>query len=114
MGGPRGMGYPMNFHRIDELAELRVMNTRNFISNNCGDPFQSGERGWASNTFDTEAGLLKQLMAPWGGSEENCWGYLTTGGSFAILLRSISEASYFLDENCHLVLFDGSALILVE
>jgi len=79
--GPRGMGYPMNFHRLDELAELRTINTRNFISNNCGDPFDQGARGWASQTFDTEANLMKQLMTPWGGTEENCWGYLTTGGT---------------------------------
>jgi len=79
--GPRGMGYPMNFHRLDELAELRTINTRNFISNNCGDPFDQGERGWHSQTFDTEANLMRQLMTPWGGTEENCWGYLTTGGT---------------------------------
>lgn len=24
---------------------------------------------------------MRQLMTPWGGTEENCWGYLTTGGT---------------------------------
>jgi histidine decarboxylase len=124
--GPRGMGYPMNFHRIDELAELRVINTRNFISNNCGDPFQSGERGWASNTFDTEAGLLKQLMAPWGGSEENCWGYLTTGGTEGVtkgisaglhrlgltkkrvMLVHCSQAHYSISKAAHMLMGETS------
>merc|ERR1712039_2493 len=116
----------MNFHRIDELAELRVMNTRNFISNNCGDPFQSGERGWASNTFDTEAGLLKQLMAPWGGSEENCWGYLTTGGTEGVtkginaglhrlgltkkrvMLVHCSQAHYSISKAAHMLMGETS------
>jgi len=79
--GPKGMGYPMNFHRISELAELRNINTRNFICNNCGDPFSLSGSGWKSNTFQTERNLMKQLMEPWGGTEENCWGYLTTGGT---------------------------------
>jgi histidine decarboxylase len=79
--GPKGMGYPMNFHGIAELAELRNINTRNFICNNCGDPFSQNEAGWKSNTFQTEKNLMLQLMAPWGGTEDNCWGYLTTGGT---------------------------------
>jgi len=79
--GPQGMGYPMNFHEISALAELRNINSRNFICNNCGDPFSQAEAGWRSNTFRTEAKLMKQLMEPWGGNEDNCWGYLTTGGT---------------------------------
>jgi len=83
--GPRGMGYPMNFNEIGELAELRNINSRNFICNNCGDPFNTAEAGWKSNTFKTEASLLQQLMKPWGGNEENCWGYLTTGGTEGVM-----------------------------
>lgn len=83
--GPKGMGYPMNFHEIAELAELRNLNSRNFICNNCGDPFNQAEPGWRSNTFKTEARLMKQLMEPWGGTEENCWGYLTTGGTEGVM-----------------------------
>merc|ERR1712137_934806 len=57
----------------------------NFICNNCGDPFNTAEAGWKSNTFKTEASLLQQLMKPWGGNEENCWGYLTTGGTEGVM-----------------------------
>jgi len=96
--GPMGMGYPMNFNAISELAEIRNINNRNFICNNCGDPFNQGEAGWRSNTFATEKQLLLQLMAPWGGSEENCWGYLTTGGTEGVT-KGISAGIKRLSDN---------------
>lgn len=96
--GPTGMGYPMNFNRIQDLAEVRNINNRNFICNNCGDPFNEGEPGWRSQTFATEKKLLLQLMEPWGGSEDNCWGYLTTGGTEGVT-KGISAGVKRLSDN---------------
>jgi len=79
--GPPCIGYPQNLHRISELAELRKICYRSFVTNNCGDPFQEGERHYRIHTYEQEANVLRQLMEPWGGNEANCWGYICTGGT---------------------------------
>jgi len=76
---PCMMGFPMNHHRVSELAPLFTIMSRHMITNNCGDPFDAHVRPWRAQTLDTEAQLLRTLMKPWGANSENAWGYLTTG-----------------------------------
>lgn len=79
------LGYPMNNHALSDLFDLRCITSRHFISNNCGDPMGQTDKPWRTHTLQMENALLKKLMEPWGGTADNTWGYVTTGGTEGVM-----------------------------
>lgn len=75
------LGYPMNNHELEALQDLHKILGRGFQANNCGDPLGHTDKPWRTHTLEQEGELLRNLMAPWGGNDKNCWGYITTGGT---------------------------------
>ncbi|KAL7479670.1 hypothetical protein ACHAW6_005397 [Cyclotella cf. meneghiniana] len=75
------LGYPLNCHQMRPLLPLHATLHRDYTLNNCGDPLENVEKPWRLNTLKQEGRLLTRLMERWGGSPQNCWGYVTTGGT---------------------------------
>ena len=75
------IGYPMNLKGHDILGKAKRMVSQSipFILH-LGNPFLVDPH-WTPQCMQEEKSMLKDLIAPWGGTQDNTWGYISTGGS---------------------------------
>lgn len=73
-------GYPANMEEDGYLLKyLRHLESKLYLMNNCGDPYERGNYGMDSK--ETEREILKTFANSFGLSEGEYWGYVTTGGT---------------------------------
>ncbi|KAI6659002.1 Histidine decarboxylase [Oopsacas minuta] len=75
------IGYPMNLKNTETHAAAKIEILKSF-------PFLLHYRNpmimepfWTAQLMKEEKSLITELIAPWGGTPENTWGYITSGGS---------------------------------
>lgn len=73
-------GYPANMEDYSySTGYLRHLESKMYLMNNCGDPYQKGNYGMDSKS--TEKKIIKLVAENFGISEGNYWGYITSGGT---------------------------------
>lgn len=73
-------GYPANMEEDGYLLRyLRYLESKLYLMNNCGDPYERGNYGMDSK--ETEREILKTFAKSFGLNEGEYWGYVTTGGT---------------------------------
>ncbi len=73
-------GYPANMEKDSYfLSYLRFLESKMYLMNNCGDPYERGNYGMDSK--ETEREILKTFAESYGLTENEYWGYVTTGGT---------------------------------
>lgn len=73
-------GYPANMEEDGYLLKyLRHLESKLYLMNNCGDPYERGNYGMDSK--ETEREILKTFANSFGLSEGEYWGYVATGGT---------------------------------
>ena len=73
-------GYPANMEDYSyATGYLRHLESKMYLMNNCGDPYQQGNYGMDSKS--TEKKIIKLVAENFGISEGNYWGYITSGGT---------------------------------
>ncbi len=73
-------GYPANMEKDSYLLEyLRFLESKLYLMNNCGDPYERGNYGMDSK--ETEREILSTFADSFGLKEGEYWGYVTTGGT---------------------------------
>lgn len=73
-------GYPGNLNADSPLtARLRAEEAEMYYSNNCGDPYESGNVSMDGKEFERE--ILKLFYRKFGVDAEQGWGYVTSGGT---------------------------------
>jgi len=73
-------GYPANMEDYSyATGYLRHLESKMYLMNNCGDPYQKGNYGMDSKS--TEKKIIKLVAENFGISEGNYWGYITSGGT---------------------------------
>lgn len=73
-------GYPANMEEYSYTTKyLRYLESKMYLMNNCGDPYQRGNYRMDSKKIENE---IVDLMANNFGLEKGCyWGYVTSGGT---------------------------------
>ena len=75
------IGYPMNLKGHDILGKAKRMLVHHIpFLLHLGNPLIV-EPFWESQCMQEEKSLVKELIAPWGGTQDNTWGYIATGGT---------------------------------
>ena len=73
-------GYPANMQDDSFCTQyLRGMESRLYLMNNCGDPYQKGNYGMDSK--DLEQKIISLVAENLGVSGHDYWGYITSGGT---------------------------------
>ncbi len=73
-------GYPANMEESSYLAKyLRYLESRVYLMNNCGDPYQRGNYGMDGK--ETERNIISMFAENFGLEEGKYWGYITSGGT---------------------------------
>lgn len=73
-------GYPANMEKDSYfLSYLRFLESKMYLMNNCGDPYERGNYGMDSK--ETEREILQTFAESFGLTEGEYWGYVTTGGT---------------------------------
>ena len=73
-------GYPANMEDYSYATSyLRHLESKMYLMNNCGDPYQKGNYGMDSKS--TEKRIIKLVASNFGIDEGNYWGYITSGGT---------------------------------
>ena len=75
------IGYPINFkgHKVHGYAKSKLTKSMPFLLH-FGNPLLI-KPFWAAQHVDEEKSLIEELVAPWGGTAEISWGYISSGGS---------------------------------
>ena len=73
-------GYPANMEDYSfTTSYLRHLESKMYLMNNCGDPYQKGNYGMDSKS--TEKKIIALVAENFGISEGDYWGYITSGGT---------------------------------
>lgn len=73
-------GYPANMEKDSYfLSYLRFLESKMYLMNNCGDPYERGNYGMDSK--ETEREILQTFAESFGLKRGEYWGYVTTGGT---------------------------------
>ncbi len=73
-------GYPSNMEKDSYLSSyLRYLESKLYLMNNCGDPYERGNYGMDSK--ETEQTILEIFAENFGLKEGEYWGYVTSGGT---------------------------------
>ena len=73
-------GYPANMQDYSYTSQyLRYIESKLFLMNNCGDPYQVGNYGMDSK--DIEKQIISLFAKNFGLKENEYWGYISTGGT---------------------------------
>ncbi len=76
----RMFGYPANMQDDSFCTQyLRHMESRLYLMNNCGDPYQRGNYGMDSK--ELEQRIITMMAENLGIRRQDCWGYITSGGT---------------------------------
>ena len=75
------IGYPGNYKDQDvkDQVKFNISKHQPFILNT-GASLNSKYVPWVSS-YETERDIILKLIAPWGGTEDNTWAYITSGGT---------------------------------
>ena len=73
-------GYPANMEDYSYTTSyLRHLESKMYLMNNCGDPYQKGNYGMDSKS--TEKKIISLVADNFGISQGEYWGYITSGGT---------------------------------
>ena len=73
-------GYPANMEDYSYTTSyLRHLESKMYLMNNCGDPYQKGNYGMDSKS--TEKKIISLVAENFGIDQGNYWGYITSGGT---------------------------------
>ncbi len=73
-------GYPANMQDESFCTQyLRGMESRLYLMNNCGDPYQRGNYGMDSKELEQK--IITMVAENLGIRRQDCWGYITSGGT---------------------------------
>ena len=73
-------GYPANMENFSYTTSyLRHLESKMYLMNNCGDPYQKGNYGMDSKS--TEKKIIALVAENFGVSDGEYWGYITSGGT---------------------------------
>ncbi len=73
-------GYPANLQEYSYVAQyFRTIESKLYLMNNCGDPYQNGNYGMDSKAIERR--LIALVAENFGLREEDVWGYITSGGT---------------------------------
>ncbi len=73
-------GYPANMQNDSFCTQhLRGVESRLFLMNNCGDPYQRGNYGMDSKELEQK--IITMMAENLGIKRQDCWGYITSGGT---------------------------------
>lgn len=73
-------GYPSNMENDSCLSSyLRYLESKLYLMNNCGDPYERGNYGMDSK--ETERKILEIFAENYGLKKGEYWGYVTSGGT---------------------------------
>lgn len=73
-------GYPANMEDYSYTTMyLRYLESKMYLMNNCGDPYQRGNYRMDSKAIEKE--ILSLMAENFGLKENNYWGYITSGGT---------------------------------
>lgn len=73
-------GYPANMEEYSYITSyLRFLESKLYLMNNCGDPYQRGNYGMDSKEVERE--IIKMFAQSFGLKDGEFWGYVTTGGT---------------------------------
>ena len=73
-------GYPANMEDYSYTTSyLRHLESKMFLMNNCGDPYQKGNYGMDSKS--TEKKIVSLVAENFGIADGEYWGYITSGGT---------------------------------
>lgn len=73
-------GYPANMEDYSYTTSyLRHLESKMYLMNNCGDPYQKGNYGMDSKS--TEKKIISLVADNFGVSDGEYWGYITSGGT---------------------------------
>ncbi len=73
-------GYPANMQNESFCTQhLRGIESRLFLMNNCGDPYQHGNYGMDSKELEQK--IITMVAENLGIKRKDCWGYITSGGT---------------------------------
>ncbi len=73
-------GYPANMEDYSYTTSyLRHLESKMYLMNNCGDPYQKGNYGMDSKS--TEKKIISLVAENFGIREGDYWGYITSGGT---------------------------------
>lgn len=73
-------GYPANMEDYSYTTSyLRHLESKMYLMNNCGDPYQKGNYGMDSKS--TEKKIISLVAENFGISKGEYWGYITSGGT---------------------------------
>ena len=73
-------GYPANMEDYSySTGYLRHLESKMYLMNNCGDPYQKGN--YSMDSKSTEKKIIKLIAENFGIAEGNYWGYITSGGT---------------------------------
>ena len=75
------IGYPGNYkdQQVNNQVKYNISKHQPFITNT-GASLNIKNVSWVSSV-DAESDIILRLVAPWGGSEDNTWAYITSGGT---------------------------------
>ena len=73
-------GYPANMENYSYTTSyLRHLESKMYLMNNCGDPYQKGNYGMDSKS--TEKKIIALVAENFGVADGEYWGYITSGGT---------------------------------
>ena len=73
-------GYPANMESYSYTTSyLRHLESKMYLMNNCGDPYQKGNYGMDSKS--TEKKIIALVAENFGVADGEYWGYITSGGT---------------------------------
>ena len=80
-GSQSQIGYPTNLkgHNLLGHYKGKLVSSIPFLLH-YGSPF-TFKAPWTIQCMEEEKSLIEQLIAPWGGTQDNTWGYIASGGS---------------------------------
>lgn len=73
-------GYPSNMEKDSYILRyLRFLESKLYLMNNCGDPYERGN--YDMDSKETEREIITAFAESFGISEGEYWGYVTSGGT---------------------------------
>ncbi len=73
-------GYPANMEDYSYTSSyLRHLESKMYLMNNCGDPYQKGN--YAMDSKSTEKKIISLVAENFGVAQSDYWGYITSGGT---------------------------------
>ncbi len=99
-------GYPSNMQSYSYTTKyLRFLESKLYLMNNCGDPYQKGNYGMDSKLIEKD--IIALFAKNFGLNEGEYWGYITSGGTesnyWAIRegFNSFPDGKLYFSSNAH-------------